>query len=127
MEKMAESGYALRVNETGGVTLEARGPGARASLASREVVNDGRKTTLSAVTPRLSFRNVARACVAFTCSLATVIKGIFGRNSPNPRQNVAFSAYIKSARGHYDGRSPPLALVGPDGHFTSRRTRRRSR
>ena len=42
MEKMAESGYALRVNETGGVTLEARGPGARASLASREVVNDGR-------------------------------------------------------------------------------------
>ena len=42
IQKMDEAGYALRVNESGGVTLEAKSGGAMASLASRCVVNDGR-------------------------------------------------------------------------------------
>ncbi len=42
VQKMDDAGYALWVNEAGGVTLAARAAGARASLASRSAVNDGR-------------------------------------------------------------------------------------
>jgi hypothetical protein len=42
IQKTADSGYALRVNEEGGVTLAAQAVGARASLASHGAVNDGR-------------------------------------------------------------------------------------
>jgi hypothetical protein len=38
---MDDAGYALRVNETGGVTLTAQAVGAKASLASHGAVNDG--------------------------------------------------------------------------------------
>ncbi len=38
---MDDAGYALRVNEAGGVTLAAQAAGAKASLASRGAVNDG--------------------------------------------------------------------------------------
>ncbi len=41
IQKMDDAGYALRVNEAGGVTLAAQAPGAKASLASHGAVNDG--------------------------------------------------------------------------------------
>jgi hypothetical protein len=41
IKKMNDAGYALRVNEAGGVTLAAQAVGARASLASLGAVNDG--------------------------------------------------------------------------------------
>ena len=41
IQKMDDAGYALRVNEAGGVTLAAQAVGAKASLASHGVVNDG--------------------------------------------------------------------------------------
>jgi hypothetical protein len=41
IRKMDDAGFALRVNEEGGVTLAARGLGASASLASHRPVNDG--------------------------------------------------------------------------------------
>jgi hypothetical protein len=42
IQKMDAAGYALRVNQAGGVTLAAQAVGAKASLASRTAVNDGR-------------------------------------------------------------------------------------
>jgi hypothetical protein len=42
IEKTADSGYALRVNERGGVTLAAQAASSRASLASQVAVNDGK-------------------------------------------------------------------------------------
>ena len=41
IQKMGDAGYALRVNQAGGVTLAALALGARASLASQGAVNDG--------------------------------------------------------------------------------------
>jgi hypothetical protein len=41
IQKMRDSGFALSVNEAGGVTLAAQGAGARASLASRKLINEG--------------------------------------------------------------------------------------
>jgi hypothetical protein len=41
IQKMGESGYALRINEKGGVTLSAKSSGVITSLASRAFVNDG--------------------------------------------------------------------------------------
>jgi Concanavalin A-like lectin/glucanases superfamily len=41
IQKMEDTGFALRINEVGGVTLTAQAVGARASLASRGKVNDG--------------------------------------------------------------------------------------
>ena len=41
IQKMDDAGFALRVNEAGGVTLTARAVGVKASLASHGVVNDG--------------------------------------------------------------------------------------
>jgi len=41
IQKMDETGYALRVNEAGGVTLSAQAAGAKVSLASHAAVNDG--------------------------------------------------------------------------------------
>jgi len=41
IQKMADAGYILRVNEAGGVTLLAQAVGARVSLASQSAVNDG--------------------------------------------------------------------------------------
>jgi hypothetical protein len=41
IQKMDDAGFALRVNEAGGVTLAAQAAGAKASLASHSVVNDG--------------------------------------------------------------------------------------
>jgi hypothetical protein len=41
IQKSDNAGYALSVNESGGVTLAAQGPGAHASLASHGSVNDG--------------------------------------------------------------------------------------
>ncbi len=41
IQKMDDAGYALCVNEAGGVTLTAKSGGATASLASRRAVNDG--------------------------------------------------------------------------------------
>jgi hypothetical protein len=41
IQKMAESGFALHVNETGGVTLAARAGGVDARLTSQAAVNDG--------------------------------------------------------------------------------------
>jgi hypothetical protein len=42
IQKMDGVGYALRVNEAGGVTLATRAAGGPASLAGRSTVNDGR-------------------------------------------------------------------------------------
>jgi hypothetical protein len=42
IQKTADSGYTLHVNETGGVTLAARAAGAEVRLTSRGAVNDGR-------------------------------------------------------------------------------------
>jgi hypothetical protein len=42
IQKMNDAGYALRVNEAGGVTLTARAIFAKATLASHSLVNDGR-------------------------------------------------------------------------------------
>ena len=42
IQKMDHAGYALRVNEAGGVTLAARAGGTKARLASRGAVNNGR-------------------------------------------------------------------------------------
>ncbi|HUD47550.1 MAG TPA: LamG domain-containing protein [Candidatus Baltobacteraceae bacterium] len=41
IQKMAEAGFALRVNEAGGVTLAAQTAGAKATLTSHAAVNDG--------------------------------------------------------------------------------------
>ena len=41
IEKMGDAGYALRVNETGGVTLTGQTVDAKASLAGQSAVNDG--------------------------------------------------------------------------------------
>jgi hypothetical protein len=41
IQKMADAGYALCVNEAGGVSLVTKSGGATASLASRCGVNDG--------------------------------------------------------------------------------------
>ena len=41
MRKMAEAGYALGVNEAGGLILEARAAGTHVSLASHGLINDG--------------------------------------------------------------------------------------
>jgi hypothetical protein len=41
VQKMDAAGYALGVNEAGGVTLKAKAAGAEASLAGRSAVNDG--------------------------------------------------------------------------------------
>jgi hypothetical protein len=41
IQKMGEAGYALRVNEAGGVTLLAKSGGLSTSLASQSTVNDG--------------------------------------------------------------------------------------
>jgi hypothetical protein len=41
IQKMDGAGYALRVNEAGGITLTAQAAGAGASLASRGAINDG--------------------------------------------------------------------------------------
>jgi hypothetical protein len=41
IQKMDKAGYALRLNEAGGVTLAAQAVGAQANLASQGVVNDG--------------------------------------------------------------------------------------
>jgi hypothetical protein len=41
LQKMDAAGYALRVNETGGVTLAARAAGTSPSLASQRAINDG--------------------------------------------------------------------------------------
>jgi hypothetical protein len=41
IQKMDDAGYALRVNEAGGVTLAAQALSAKASLASHGAVNDG--------------------------------------------------------------------------------------
>jgi len=41
IQKMDKAGYALRVNQTGGVTLSAQALGAQASLASHGAINDG--------------------------------------------------------------------------------------
>jgi hypothetical protein len=41
MRKMDGAGYALGVNEAGGVSLAAQGAGGKASLASHSLVNDG--------------------------------------------------------------------------------------
>jgi hypothetical protein len=41
IQKMDEAGYALRINEAGGVALTAKSGGAAASLASRRAVNNG--------------------------------------------------------------------------------------
>ena len=42
IQKRDDAGYALLVNETGGVTLTAQAMAPGATLASRRVVNDGR-------------------------------------------------------------------------------------
>ncbi len=42
IQKMDDAGYALHVNEAGGVTLAAQAIGAKTSLASRGTVNDGK-------------------------------------------------------------------------------------
>ena len=41
IQKMEDAGFALSINETGGLTLTAQAVGAKASLASQGVVNDG--------------------------------------------------------------------------------------
>ena len=41
IQKIDNAGYALRVNEAGGVTLTTQAVGAKASLASHSLVNDG--------------------------------------------------------------------------------------
>jgi hypothetical protein len=41
IQKMDGAGYALRVNEAGGVTLAAQAAGGKAALASHSLVNDG--------------------------------------------------------------------------------------
>ena len=42
IQKMGDAGYALHVNQAGGVTLAAQAVGVKASLASHGTVNDGR-------------------------------------------------------------------------------------
>ncbi len=52
IEKMADAGFALRVNAAGGVTLATQAVGAKASLASRRAVNDGQWHHVIAVADR---------------------------------------------------------------------------